>query len=89
MNTQQYTKFKFNDQSFSHIYFNLENQLTLYNESTIWTQHEDWECEEIPKDYRLISVTKNDKRYLLSENYIYEWSDVKIKRIFTHENDVR
>ena len=90
--TQKYKKFELDDQNFSRIYFNLKNQLILHNGTTIWTYstHKNWACEEIPKDYRLIGVTKDGKRYLLSENYIYEWSDEDIpaKRILTCENDV-
>lgn len=74
-----------------NIHFNLDNHLILYDESTILTystNHNHWTCEEIPNDHKLISVTKDGKRYLSSDNYIYEWSDdVKIpaKRIFTLE----
>src|SRR5262245_44301931 len=75
------------NQYISDIQFNTKNQLILYNETTIWTYSTHGKLldrENLPKGYKLISVSKYGKRYLLLDNYIYEWSDVKIpaKRIF-------
>ncbi|RGB28699.1 hypothetical protein C1646_767526, partial [Rhizophagus diaphanus] len=41
------------------------------------TKNNKWECKrfyEIPEDYELISISKYDKVYLFSNDYIYEWN---------------
>ena len=94
---QQNIKLNSDDQNFSvkHMIYNLENQLILHNETTIWTysaHDKSWVCEKIekiPKDYKLIGVSRNGKWYLSLDNYIYERSDEKIpaKRIFADQNN--
>ncbi|PKY52654.1 hypothetical protein RhiirA4_408486, partial [Rhizophagus irregularis] len=72
--------------------FNLKGEFILYSEvdimfgdnKIIWiystqTKNNKWECKRfyrIPEDYELISISKYDKVYLVSnENgYIYEWN---------------
>ena len=50
------------------------------NDHYIWTystQTEIWMCKgiyKIPRDFELISISKYDKLYLLSNNYLYEWN---------------
>jgi hypothetical protein len=41
------------------------------------TKNNKWECKrfyKIPEDYELISISKYDKVYLFSNDYIYEWN---------------
>ncbi|RGB43425.1 hypothetical protein C1646_749819, partial [Rhizophagus diaphanus] len=41
------------------------------------TKNNKWECKRfyrIPEDYELISISKYDKVYLYSNDYIYEWN---------------
>ena len=72
----------FKDPHPSVMHFNTKNQLVLYNETTIWTYSAHGrscvceEIEEIPEDYKLTNVSKDGKRYLSLDNYIYELSDV-------------
>ena len=76
-------RFNFDGEHRYDIKFNLKDQLILNHETIIWTysaQDKSWACEEnyeIPEDYKLISVSKYDKLYLLLDNYICERSDPK------------
>ncbi|PKY24807.1 hypothetical protein RhiirB3_413385, partial [Rhizophagus irregularis] len=70
--------------------FNLKGELILYSlvdsyfgeHKIIWiystqTKNNKWECKKfyrIPEDYELISISKYDKVYLFSNDYIYEWN---------------
>ncbi|POG58780.1 hypothetical protein GLOIN_2v1727824, partial [Rhizophagus irregularis DAOM 181602=DAOM 197198] len=69
--------------------FNLKGEFILYGNDSlvserkiIWiystqTKNNKWECKrfyEIPKDYELIGISKYDKVYLFSNDYIYEWN---------------
>ncbi|PKY49577.1 hypothetical protein RhiirA4_545380 [Rhizophagus irregularis] len=70
--------------------FNLDGELILYSlvgsyfgeHKIIWiystqTKNNKWECKRfyrIPEDYELISISKYDKVYLFSNDYIYEWN---------------
>ena len=62
-----------------------ENVLATKNEKLIW------KCEniyEIPKKFELVSISKDDKLYLLSDNSIYEWHIVSgriVGSIFANE----
>ncbi|PKC64385.1 hypothetical protein RhiirA1_421641, partial [Rhizophagus irregularis] len=41
------------------------------------TKNDKWECKrfyKIPEDYELISISKYDKVYLFSNDYIYKWN---------------
>src|SRR5437763_10246070 len=49
-----------------------------------------WMCKnafKIPNNYELISISKYDKLYLFSNNYIYEWNfhTEKVLSIFVNE----
>ncbi|EXX71390.1 hypothetical protein RirG_078940 [Rhizophagus irregularis DAOM 197198w] len=75
--------------------FNSKNEFVLYSSvhtnskyhSIIWiystqTKNDKWECKRfyrIPEGYGLISISKYDKVYLNSNDYIYEW-DINIER---------
>ncbi|PKY61596.1 hypothetical protein RhiirA4_412955, partial [Rhizophagus irregularis] len=48
----------------------------IWNYST-QTKNNKWECKRfyrIPEGYELISISKYDKVYLVSNNSIYEWN---------------
>ena len=74
--------------SFNEVYaryctFNLKGEFILYDlDGTIriystQTKNNKWECKRfyrIPEDYELISISKYDKVYLVSNDYIYEWN---------------
>ena len=83
-------KFDDHDTKCTCIIYNLKDQLILYNETTIWTytSHNKCEISRLSEDYKLIGVSRNGKRYLSLDNYIYEWSDAKIpaKRIYADQN---
>ena len=62
--------------------FNINGEFILYDEinrlmciysttSDIWRRTSTY---MLPKDFTLISISKYNKLYLLSENYIYEWN---------------
>ncbi|PKK63678.1 hypothetical protein RhiirC2_757928, partial [Rhizophagus irregularis] len=52
------------------------------NHRIIWiystqTKNNKWKCKrfyKIPEDYGIISISKYDKVYLYSKDYIYEWN---------------
>ncbi|RGB26569.1 hypothetical protein C1646_820311, partial [Rhizophagus diaphanus] len=65
--------------------FNLKGEFIKYSEfddKTIWiystqTKNNKWECRRlyrIPENYELISISKYNKVYLFSNDYIYEWN---------------
>ena len=90
--------------NYSYFNFSLTKKFILHNEdvetgkATIQfysTENNDkWTREKIytkPKDIKYVSVSTNaygDKVYVLSDKYIYEWSDAKTpaKRIFAIED---
>jgi hypothetical protein len=55
---------------------------TFGDHKIIWiystqTKNNKWECKRfyrIPEDYEIISISKYDKVYLFSSDYIYEWN---------------
>ncbi len=69
--------------------FNLKGEFILYNSKsacheyrkTIWlystkSNNNEWMCKRfhlLPEDFELISISKYDKVYLCSSDYIYEW----------------
>ncbi|PKC58937.1 hypothetical protein RhiirA1_427327, partial [Rhizophagus irregularis] len=63
---------------YSEFYFNN----TFGKHKIIWiystqTKNNKWECKKfyrIPEDYELISISKYDNVYLVSNDYIYEWN---------------
>ncbi|EXX66834.1 hypothetical protein GLOIN_2v75200 [Rhizophagus irregularis DAOM 181602=DAOM 197198] len=81
--------------------FNLKGEFILYSlvyeHKIIWiystqTKNNKWECKrfyEIPKDYGLISISKYDKVYLFSNDYICEWNinTEKSVKIFVNNKD--
>ncbi|UZO24535.1 uncharacterized protein OCT59_016831 [Rhizophagus irregularis] len=85
--------------------FNLKGEFILYsvvrttfgNTKIIWiystqTKNNKWELKrfyEIPKDYELISISKYDKVYLFSNDYICEWNinTEKSVKIFVNNKD--
>ncbi|PKK66375.1 hypothetical protein RhiirC2_784855, partial [Rhizophagus irregularis] len=85
--------------------FNLKGEFILYSSvktrfkyrKIIWiystqTKNNKWECKrfyKIPKDYYLISISKYDKVYLFSNDYIYEWNinTEEIVKIFDNNKD--
>ncbi|PKK57368.1 hypothetical protein RhiirC2_871835, partial [Rhizophagus irregularis] len=85
--------------------FNLKDEFILYssvhsyfgNQKIIWiystqTKNNKWECKRfyrIPEDYEVISISKYDKVYLYSIDYIYEWNinTEKSVKIFVNNED--
>ena len=67
------------------------------NHKIIWiystkTRNNKWICKrlyEIPKNFELISISKDNKLYLFSNNYIYEWNLLTEKsiKLFGEENN--
>ena len=56
------------------------------------TKNNKWECKRfyrIPEDYELISISKYDNVYLVSNDYIYEWNinTEKSVKIFDNNKD--
>jgi predicted SnoaL-like aldol condensation-catalyzing enzyme len=88
--------------NYSYFNFSLTKKFILHNENVetgeatirfYSTEDNDkWTREKIytkPKDIKYVSVSTNDdKVYVLSDKYIYEWSDAKTpaKRIFAIED---
>src|SRR5436305_813141 len=62
--------------------FNIDNEFIIYDETNriicIYdTTSDRWRRKrtyKLPKGFTLISISKYNKIYLLSENYIYEWN---------------
>ncbi|PKC51039.1 hypothetical protein RhiirA1_484694, partial [Rhizophagus irregularis] len=85
--------------------FNLKDEFILYSsvhsyfgsQKIIWiystqTKNNKWECKRfyrIPEDYEVISISKYDKVYLYSNDYIYEWNidTEKSVKIFVNNED--
>jgi len=77
--------------------FNLKGEFILYSvvsgsfdvQKIIWiystqTKNNKWECKRfyrIPEDYELINISKYDKVYLCSNDYIYEWNIITEKSV--------
>src|SRR6266498_1933754 len=77
--------------------FNLKGEFILYSvvsgsfdvQKIIWiystqTKNNKWECKRfyrIPEDYELINMSKYDKVYLCSNDYIYEWNIITEKSV--------
>ncbi|CAB4426456.1 unnamed protein product [Rhizophagus irregularis] len=60
---------------YAHFTF-VEDKKIIWIYST-QTKNDKWECKRfyrIPEDYELISISKYDKVYLFSNDYIYEWN---------------
>ena len=100
MNNNQEIKLEFDNHYRCHdCTFNLKGEFILYNlidKKIIWiystqTKNNKWKCKkfyEIPKDVELISISKYDKLFLYSNNYIYEWNILteKSTRLFYNED---
>ena len=62
--------------------------------SSTETENDKWMCkgiDKIPGDYDIISISKDDKIYLLSNDFIYEWSIVTrniVRCIFLYERKI-
>ncbi|PKK59825.1 hypothetical protein RhiirC2_719550 [Rhizophagus irregularis] len=79
--------------------FNLKGELILYGDCcekkiiyfySTQNKNNKWKCKkiyEIPKDFKLISISKCNKLYLFSNNSIYEWDLIteKERKIFIDE----
>ncbi|RGB32851.1 hypothetical protein C1646_743692 [Rhizophagus diaphanus] len=73
--------------------FNLKGELILYGDCcekkiiyfySTQIKNNTWKCKkiyEIPKDFKLISISKCNKLYLFSNNSIYEWDLITKKEI--------
>ncbi|PKC09618.1 hypothetical protein RhiirA5_415411, partial [Rhizophagus irregularis] len=54
------------------------------------TKNDKWECKrfyKIPEDYELISISKYDKVYLFSNDYIYKWNINTEKSVKIFDNN--
>ncbi|PKK59540.1 hypothetical protein RhiirC2_857300 [Rhizophagus irregularis] len=69
--------------SYRYFTFNLKGEFILYNKinSDITAIY------EIPKDFELIGISKNDKLYLFSNNSIYEWNILNEENIRMFKNE--
>jgi hypothetical protein len=82
--------------------FNLEGEFILYSNlinyefhKIIWiystqTKNNKWECKRfymIPENYELISISKYDKVYLSSNDYIYEWNINTERSVIIFDNN--
>jgi hypothetical protein len=82
---------------YDYCIFNSINELMLFGnykhyDKIIWiysiqTKNNKWKCKrmyEIPHTYKFISISKYDKFYFYSNNFIYEWDLLtgKSKKIF-------
>jgi hypothetical protein len=62
-------------------YFGQHKIIWIYSTQT---KNNKWECKrfyKIPEDYELISISKYDNVYLVSNDYIYEWNINTEKRV--------
>ncbi|CAB4423671.1 unnamed protein product [Rhizophagus irregularis] len=78
------------------IELNLDNSdFEDFHHKIIWiystqTKNNKWMCKriyEIPKDFELIGISKNDKLYLFSNNSIYEWNILNEENIRMFKNE--
>jgi hypothetical protein len=70
---------------------------TFEDNQIIWiystqTKNNKWECKRfyrIPEDYKLISISKYDNFYLVSNDHIYKWNinTEKSVKIFDNNKD--
>ena len=68
-------------EAYVHSAFGYHKIIWIYSTQT---KNNKWECKrfyEIPEDYELISISKYDKVYLFSNDYICEWNINTEKRI--------
>ena len=74
------------DEKISNTNFSSENSDELNKENNKWEYERFY---EIPEDYELISISKYDKVYLFSNDYIYEWNinTEKSVKIFGNNKD--
>ncbi|RGB44239.1 hypothetical protein C1646_748964 [Rhizophagus diaphanus] len=74
---------------YTHSVFGLHKIIWIYSTQT---KNNKWKCKRfyrIPEDYELISISKYDKIYLVSNDYIYEWNinTEKGVKIFDNNKD--
>src|SRR3954451_18146950 len=68
---------------------NIDRYIWTYSTQTV---NNKWMCKgiyKIPRGFELISITKDDKLYLLSNNSIYQWNILTgntIRSLFVNEN---
>ncbi|PKY37029.1 hypothetical protein RhiirB3_461112, partial [Rhizophagus irregularis] len=72
-----------------HSYFGSHRIILIYSTQN---KNNKWECKrfyKIPEDYGIISISKYDKVYLYSKDYIYEWNinTEKSVKIFVNNKD--
>ncbi|PKY49997.1 hypothetical protein RhiirA4_466216 [Rhizophagus irregularis] len=77
------------NEEFVHITFGSHKIIWIYSTQT---KNSKWECKRfyrIPEDYELISISKYDNVYLVSNDYIYEWNinTEKSVKIFCNNKD--
>ncbi|EXX71887.1 uncharacterized protein OCT59_027321 [Rhizophagus irregularis] len=92
-----YCNFNLKGELILYILYSNFGSVSFRNHKTIWiyptqTENNKWECKrfyETPEDYELISISKYDKVYLFSDDYIYEWdiNTEKTVKIFGNNND--
>jgi len=71
------------------LYSEVKGKSTFGSQKIIWiystqTKNNKWECKRfyrIPEDYELINISKYDKVYLCSNDYIYEWNIITEKSV--------
>src|ERR1043165_8921095 len=70
------------------LYGEAEDDTDHYDKKIIWiysTQSQSkWTCKgiyKIPEDFELISISKYNKFYLFSNNYLYEWNILTEKSV--------
>jgi hypothetical protein len=100
-NTQEIKLYYDENIYLNHCTFNIKGEFIICNEVlnqkilriySTQTKNNKWICKqiyEIPQDYKLISISKYNKIYLLLSNCIYEWNIFtgKSVRIFANENE--
>ncbi|EXX70974.1 hypothetical protein RirG_082680 [Rhizophagus irregularis DAOM 197198w] len=91
-----YRYFTFNLKGEFILYNKINSDITAYKKhKIIWiystqTKNNKWMCKriyEIPKDFELIGISKNDKLYLFSNNSIYEWNILNEENIRMFKNE--
>jgi hypothetical protein len=102
MNNNHEINLEFEDDYYRYCTFNLKGEFILYTikrltkRDIIWiystqTKNNKWKCKkfyEIPRDVKLISISKYDKLFLYSNNSIYECNILteKSTRLFYNED---